>query len=73
MSEGDTRDEALANIKEALELWLEVTIEDGGDALLETPGLVAAQIESVLEDREEFGWDRSVETATIEIALPVPV
>jgi predicted RNase H-like HicB family nuclease len=29
-SEGETREEALANIREAAELWLEVTAENAG-------------------------------------------
>ena len=29
-SQGDTRDEALANIREAIELWLEVEVEEDG-------------------------------------------
>jgi predicted RNase H-like HicB family nuclease len=29
-SEGETREEALANIREAAELWLEVTAESAG-------------------------------------------
>ena len=29
ISEGDTRDEALANIREAIELYIDVLIEDG--------------------------------------------
>ena len=29
-SQGDTRDEALANIREAIELWLKVEVEEDG-------------------------------------------
>ena len=29
-SQGDTRDEALANIREAIQLWLEVEAEEAG-------------------------------------------
>ena len=35
-SQGDTRDEALANIREAIGLWLEVEAEEGGVKLVET-------------------------------------
>jgi antitoxin HicB len=31
MSQGDTADEALANLQEAMELWLEVSLEHGDD------------------------------------------
>jgi predicted RNase H-like HicB family nuclease len=35
-SQGDTRDEALANIREAIQLWLEVEAEEGGVKTVET-------------------------------------
>lgn len=65
VSEGDTRDEALANIREAMEGWLEVALEDGHGPLLETPELVAAEIAEVLEFRAEEGWQLLVETAVV--------
>jgi antitoxin HicB len=48
LSQGDSREEALANIQEAMEGWLEVTRERGADALTETPELVAADIGETL-------------------------
>ena len=35
-SQGDTRDEALANIREAIQLWLEVEAEEAGVETVET-------------------------------------
>jgi predicted RNase H-like HicB family nuclease len=35
-SQGDTRDEALANIREAIQLWLEVEAEEVGVKTVET-------------------------------------
>jgi predicted RNase H-like HicB family nuclease len=35
-SQGDTRDEALANIREAIQLWLEVEAEEAGVQTVET-------------------------------------
>ena len=35
-SQGDTRDEALANIREAIGLWLEVEAEEAGVKQVET-------------------------------------
>ena len=71
LSQGETRDEALAKITESVELWLEATLEQGRDALLETAELVANELEDILNDREELGWDRTVETATIAVSVPV--
>jgi len=71
LSQGATRDVALANITESVELWLEATLEQGRDALLETAELVANELEDILNDREELGWDRTVETATIAVNVRV--
>ena len=35
-SQGDTRDEALANIREAIQLWLDVEAEEAGVKTVET-------------------------------------
>jgi predicted RNase H-like HicB family nuclease len=43
MSQGRTRDEALANIHDAMELWLEAEAEKGGDA----PQPVSVEIQEV--------------------------
>lgn len=67
VSEGDTRNEALANIREALEGVLEVMDEDGQTPLRETPELIAAEIATVLGFRAEEGWDMLVETAVISL------
>ncbi len=73
LSVGDTREEALANIKESVELWLEYALEQGRDALEETAELVAVEVQLILGFREEFGWDRAIETATIAVAIAAPV
>ena len=72
MSQGETRDEALANISEALEAWLQSELDRGRDALPETRMLVADEIARILGFREEFGWDRRIETATVNADIPVP-
>ena len=43
-SQGSTREEALANIAEAMEGWLEATIDAGGAALEETTELIAGEV-----------------------------
>jgi len=65
VSQGDTRESALANIRESMELWLEVTKERGADALEESPELVATEIGRILGFRAEEGWDLLVETALV--------
>jgi predicted RNase H-like HicB family nuclease len=49
-SAGDTLDEAVTNAKEAIELWLETVIDDGG-AVPEASSLSALQT-----DAEYAGW-----------------
>ncbi len=71
MSDGDSRAEALANIRESVELWLEVATERGRGLLNETAELVAEEVATILGFREEFAWDRSIEIATITIRTPV--
>lgn len=69
VSQGETRAEALANIAEAMEGWLAVEREFGGDALPETPELVAAKIAQVLGWRAEEGWDLTIETVPVLVIV----
>ena len=71
VSQGSTREETLANMVEAMTLWLEVATEDGYDPLPETADLVAAEIAFVLGFRAEEGWSLTVET--IDVLIPVAV
>ncbi len=71
LSEGDTRDEALANIREAIELWLEVSRERGEPTPEESPDVLVAGIAQTLEHREELGWDTAIETAVVRIDMAV--
>ncbi|MGE5596394.1 MAG: type II toxin-antitoxin system HicB family antitoxin [Hyphomicrobiales bacterium] len=67
VTEGDNREEALRNAIEAMTGWLAVSLEHGEDALEETPELIASEVASVLQDRDELGWDRLVETAIVAL------
>ena len=70
-SQGEGRAEALKNIAEAMSLWLEVTLEEGGEALKETPELIAKEVEFVLGWKAEEGWPLVVETTSVAIASAV--
>lgn len=58
----------MKNIRDAMELWLEVTLEEGGSALEETPELIAKQVQFVLDWKAEEGWPLVVETAPVVMA-----
>ena len=64
-SQGDSRDEALANIREAMEGWAEAAAERGFGPLDETPQLIADEVAFVLGYRAEEGWNMVVETAVV--------
>ncbi|MGK2964176.1 MAG: type II toxin-antitoxin system HicB family antitoxin [Tepidiformaceae bacterium] len=66
-SQGDSREESLANIVEAMTGWYEVAVEGGFGPRDETAGLVAAWIADILTDRAEESWPLLVETAIVSI------
>ena len=68
---GSTRDEALSNIAEAMEGWIEVGRERDSRPIPETPELIAKMLRDVLEDRAEEGLDSVVETARVSVRVPV--
>jgi predicted RNase H-like HicB family nuclease len=73
VSEGDTLDEALTNIREAIALCLEVRAEEGQSAPVETPELVAEEIRACLKDRAEDGLPLTIETREVELEAEVAV
>lgn len=72
VTQGDNRAEALANAAEVMALWLEVSAEHGEAPLTESRQLIAAQVESVLEGRDEEGWDRTIELVMVMPAVAIP-
>jgi predicted RNase H-like HicB family nuclease len=66
-SQGDTVDEALLNIREAIELCLEVRAEDGIGLPVETPAVIANEIEGILYDRQEEGLPLIIETREVSL------
>ncbi|MBM2827083.1 MAG: hypothetical protein HW403_1147 [Dehalococcoidia bacterium] len=71
ISEGDSLKEALENVKEAAEFWLEEWLEDGYPIPVETPEVVAEEIILCLQDFAEDGLSPILETSVIELPSPV--
>ena len=73
VSQGDSLDEALANIREAILLCLEVRNEERLALPVETPELVAEEIRACLKDRAEEGLPLTIETREVEVEAEVAV
>ena len=83
VSQGDDRQVALTNIKEAINLVLETlddelvaarvleAVEGGNVPPIETPDSVADEIREVLKARHEDGLPLTIETAVVEVTSPV--
>jgi antitoxin HicB len=65
LSEGASREKAIANIREAVELWLEVARERGEALPHETPEALIDGIATALAHRQELGWDTTLEMAAV--------
>ena len=72
-SQGDSLEEALANIREAISLCLEVRGEENLPAPEETPEIIAGEIEECLKDRAEEGLPLTIETREVEVEAEVAV
>ena len=86
VSQGDDRNSALGNIKEAIALVLETlededvtearvleTIQSQNAPPSETLDVVADEIREVLKARQEDGLPLTIETAQVEVPYQVPV
>jgi predicted RNase H-like HicB family nuclease len=69
VSQGDSLDEALANIREAILLCLDVRREEGLSEPAETPEIVAEEIRACLKDRAEGGMPLTIKTSEVEAEL----
>ncbi|OGO52908.1 MAG: hypothetical protein A2148_00440 [Chloroflexi bacterium RBG_16_68_14] len=67
VSQGDSLEEALDNIREAILLCLEVRGEDALPLPVETPEIIAREIQECLEDRAEDGLPLRIETREVEL------
>lgn len=71
ISQGESRDEALTDVAEAMGLWLEVASERGGMPLPESAELIGGQMSDALEFLASEGWPLLVETAVIQLPAAV--
>jgi antitoxin HicB len=73
VSQGDSLDEAIANIREAILLCLDIRREEGLTEPAETPEIVAEEIRACLKDRAEDGLPLTIETREVEVEAEVAV
>ena len=71
ISQGDSLDEALGNIREAILLCLEVRREDQIPLPVETLEIVAEEIRACLKDRAEERLPLTIETREVEVVAEV--
>ncbi len=73
VSQGNSLEETLANIREAILLCLEVRKDEGLPVPVETPEVVAEEIHVCLRDRAEEGLPLTIETREVEVEAEVAV
>lgn len=73
VSQGDSLEEALDNIREAILLCLEVRGEERLPPPQETPDIVAEEVRACLKDRAEDGLPLTIETREVEVEAEVAV
>ena len=73
VSQGESLEEALRNIREAIVLCLAVRSEEGLPPPSGTPELVAEEIRLCLKDRAEEGLPLTIETREVEVDAEVAV
>lgn len=60
LTQGEDLGEALRNAAEVMSLWLEVAADRGQTPLVESPKLIADEVASILEDRDDAGRDHEI-------------
>ena len=73
ISQGDTREEALEKVQEAILLILEVIEKDHASVPVETPEVITEEIRQILQAREEDGLSLTVETVQVELPFEAAV
>lgn len=72
-SQGDTIEEALTNISEAISGVLKVRQQREMLPIIETPEIVTEEIRQILSDRAEDGLPLTIETRVLEFPAEVAV
>jgi predicted RNase H-like HicB family nuclease len=72
-SQGDTLDEALANIREAISGVMKVRQRDGLPPPKDTHAIVTKEIREILAGRAEDGLPLTIETRVVELPAGVAV
>ena len=73
VSQGDSLAEALQNAREAITLCLEIRRQDHLPPVVETPEIIAREIEECLRERAEVGLPLTIETRELEVEHRVAV
>lgn len=71
VSQGDSLDDALDSIREAILLCLEARRHGGRPPPVETPELIAEEVRACVEDRAEEGLPPTVDTRVLEVEAEV--
>jgi predicted RNase H-like HicB family nuclease len=71
VSQGDSLEDALANIREAILLCLEVRKDQGVPLPVETPEVVAEEVRVCLRDRVDESLPMTIETREVEVEAEV--
>ena len=61
ITEGDTREKALSEMRGVMEVWIDLAREYGEAPLIESPQVIAEEVAAVLQTRDDAGWDHSIE------------
>jgi predicted RNase H-like HicB family nuclease len=71
VSQGRDLTAALANIREAILLCLDVRREDHSVPVVETPELISREIQACLEDRAAEGLPLTIATQEVDVEVEV--
>lgn len=73
VSQGDSLEDALRNAREAILLCLEVRRQDHLPPVVETPEIIAREVEECLRERAELGLPLTIETRELDVEARVTV